>query len=306
MGEGGRRQSWIFGAALVALVAGAAVAYRLLVGSEPGRAPPAAVVEAAEPVRLAVSAVSGEVTLVRGGARSRVEAGLELRPDDALETAPGARVELAGGSYEVALEEGGRFDVQEITAELSRFRLGAGLVSARVQDDPTRALEIEGTGAVARTTGGDVAVSRAGDVVAVGVLRGRAELRAGGATVVVGAGQQSTARAGGRPSAPAPLPPSLLLKVSWPEAQTTNARRIVVSGRTAPGATVIVGETRVDVGPDGRFTHVVVLREGRQRLAARAHGVAGSASAEGPPVVLDTRAPDARFDTRDLWVSPRR
>ena len=43
-----------------------------------------------------------------------------------------------------------------------------------------------------------------------------------------------------------------------------------------------------------------------QRLAARAHGVAGAATAEGPTVVLDTRAPDARFDTRDLWVSPRR
>ena len=50
----------------------------------------------------------------------------------------------------------------------------------------------------------------------------------------------------------------------------------------------------------------VVLREGRQRLAARAHGVAGAATVEGPTVVLDTRAPDARFDTRDLWVSPRK
>ena len=69
---------------------------------------------------------------------------------------------------------------------------------------------------------------------------------------------------------------------------------------------MLVGDARVDVGPDGRFTHVIVLREGRQRLSARAHGVAGSASAEGPAIVLDTRAPDARFDTRDLWVSPRR
>src|SRR5512144_2801985 len=121
MGEGGWRQSWSFGAALVVLVAGTALAYSRLVGPGPGHARPAPVAEAAEPVRLAVSAVSGEVTFERGGARSRVEPGLELRPDDALETAPGARVGLAGGSYEVALEEGGRFDVQEITAELSRF-----------------------------------------------------------------------------------------------------------------------------------------------------------------------------------------
>jgi hypothetical protein len=35
-------------------------------------------------------------------------------------------------------------------------------------------------------------------------------------------------------------------------------------------------------------------------------GVAGKASSDGPAVVLDTRAPDARFDTQDLWVNPRR
>jgi len=50
---------------------------------------------------------------------------------------------------------------------------------------------------------------------------------------------------------------------------------------------------------------VIVLREGRQQLTARAFGVAGKAAVEGPAVVLDTRAPDARFDTRDLWA-PRR
>ncbi len=73
-----------------------------------------------------------------------------------------------------------------------------------------------------------------------------------------------------------------------------------------PGAVVVLGDERVEVQPDGRFTHVVVLREGRQRLSARAHGVGGSAAAEGPAVVLDTRAPDARFDTRDLWAPPRK
>jgi hypothetical protein len=118
-------------------------------------------------------------------------------------------------------------------------------------------------------------------------------------------GQQSVARVGHAPSAPAPLPASLLLKVSWPAVRMTNERRIVVTGRATPGSIVVVGEDRVEVQPDGRFTHVILLREGRQRLAARAHGVAGSATSEGPPIVLDTRAPDARFNTGDLWVKPR-
>lgn len=305
---GGRRERAAFWGALALLLLATGVAYRVLVGPEPGgpRPPPPGVVEP-EPVRLVVAAATGDVTLVRGGVRARLAAGDALRPDDALETAPGARVELAGGSYQVALEEGGRFDVQEITAELSRFRLGAGVASARVQDDPARAVEIEAApDVVARSTGGDLAVSRAGEVVAVGVLRGGAELRAGGERVVLRAGEQSVARAGRPPSAPAPIPSSLLLKVSWPKEQTTNQRRIVVTGRTDPGATVILGDERVEVAADGRFTHVIVLREGRQRLAARAHGVAGSSTEQGPAVVLDTRAPDARFDTRDLWAPQRR
>jgi len=303
---GGTRERAAFWSIVALLVAGTGLAYRVLLGPEPGRAAPPAASEP-DPVRLVVGRATGEVTVIRAGVRTRIAAGDALRSEDAIETGPGGRVELAGAGYEVALEEGGRFDVEEITAELSRFRLGAGLVSARVQDDPRRAVEIQAAAdAVARTTGGDVAVSRSGDVVAVGVLRGTAEFRAAGGAVVLRGGEQSVADGGRPPSAPTPIPASLLLKVSWPAERTTNQRRIVVTGRTQPGATVVLGDERVEVKPDGRFTHVVVLREGRQRLAARAHGVAGSAAAEGPAIVLDTRAPDPRFDTRDLWVQPRK
>ena len=302
---GGRRERAWSWAVVVLLVAGTGVAYRLLLGPEPGRGPPAAPDPAQ--VRLTVTLATGEVTVVRAGVRTRLVPGAELRPDDALETAPGARVALAGGTYEVTLEEGGRFDVQEITAELSRFRLAAGLVSANVQDDPGRAVEIRGSAdTVARITGGEMAVARSGEVVAVGVQRGTAEFSSAGEAVVLKRGEQSLAVAGKRPSPPEPIPASLLLKVSWPTERATNQRRIVVTGRTVPGAVVVLGEERVVVQPDGRFTHVVVLREGRQRLSARAHGVGGSAQAEGPAILLDTRAPDARFDTRDLWVQPRK
>lgn len=300
--SGGRERA-VFWVVAALLVVGAGVAYRLLLGPEPGSATPGQ----QAPVGLGVARVEGEVTIVRAGVRERAAAGAPLHPDDTIETAPGARVALAGGSYEVVLEEGGRFDVEEITAELSRFRLGAGLVSARVQEEPGRAVEIEAASdAVARTTGGEVAVSRSGDVVSVGVVSGAAEFRAAGQAVVLRGGEQSIASAGKPPSAPAPIPASLLLKVSWPEERTTNQRRIVITGRTQPGAVVVLGDERVEVKPDGRFTHVVVLREGRQRLSARAHAVSGSASSEGPAVVLDTRAPDALFDTRDLWAPERK
>jgi hypothetical protein len=76
----------------------------------------------------------------------------------------------------------------------------------------------------------------------------------------------------------------------------------VVRGATAPGAVLVIAGERVTLEPDGRFTHVVALREGEQQLRAHARTVGGlEATAEGPVVVLDTRAPGARFDTRGLW-----
>src|SRR6266511_4203608 len=167
-----RRERITFLAVLALLVGGTLAAYRLLLGPEPGGRTPAA--QATVP--LTVSAVSGEVTVVRGVVRTAAGTGAVLRPDDAIETGIGGRVELSGGGYAVTLEEGGRFAVGEITAELSRFRLAAGLVSARVQDDLGRAVEIEGgPDVIARTRGGDVSVARTGSAMAVGVRRGRAE-----------------------------------------------------------------------------------------------------------------------------------
>ncbi|HET8542619.1 MAG TPA: FecR domain-containing protein [Anaeromyxobacter sp.] len=298
---GGARERAVFWSIAALLVGGAALAYRVLLGPAPAATrPPPQAAAAAAAAPLIVVATSGEVTIVRAGARSRAAKGDVLRADDAIETAPGGRVELDGGGYEVFLDEDASFDVREITAELSRFRLVQGVVSARVRDD--HAVEIEGVeGSRVRTRGGDVAVARSGDTVAVGVERGSAEFAAAGGTVVLASGQQSVAAPGRRPSPPAPIPASLLLKVSWPDERTTNRRKMVVTGRTQPGAIVVLGDERVEVQPDGRFTHVIALREGRQRLSARARGVGGSASADGPVILLDTRAPDARFDTRELW-----
>ena len=233
------RDRFTFWAVLAALVAGTAAAYVLLLGREPGERPAPA---APAPPPLTFGELTGEVTVVRAGVRARAVAGAALRPEDAIETPPGARAEVVGGGYTVTLEEAGRFAVGEITAELSRFRLAAGLVSARVQDDPGRAVEIEGApDAVARTRGGDVTVARSGAMVAVGVRRGRADFTAAGGTVALSEGQQSEARVGQPPSPPAPLPPSLLLKVNWPGPRSTNERRMVVTGRATPGAIVVLG-----------------------------------------------------------------
>jgi hypothetical protein len=299
-----RRERAVFVAAALALAGSAALAYWLLLARGPAGVASAPTPTAPQPTRLSVSRAEGGATLLRAGAeREPLRAGLELRPEDVLETVEGAKVELvAGGSYTVALEGTSRFAVKEIAAEVSRFRIEDGLVTATVRDDPARAVVVEAPGAVARTRGGALAVSSQTGAVTVGVTSGSAEFEAAGQIVTLQPGQGSVARAGGPPTPPAPLPRSLLLKVDWPAGRKTNVRKMLVRGQATPGAVLTVGGQRVTVGPDGRFTQAVWLREGAQEIDAVARDVAGRREqSRSPVVILDTRAPDAEFDTRSIW-----
>jgi hypothetical protein len=297
------RDHLAFWAASGLLLAGSAVAWLLLLGPGAGPAP----VRATAPERppFVVVTASGRAEVVRpGGGRAPLASGDALSPEDAVATGPDARVELAAGeSYRVVLDGGSRLGIEAIGGERSRFRLEEGLLSARVRDDESRAVEIASArDAVARTHGGDLSVARSGPVVAVGVARGQAEFRSGGRTVVVHGGEQSAAADGGAPAAPAPIPASLLLKVAWPEEPVTARRSLVVTGRTAPGAVVAVGAEPVDVAADGSFRHEVALSEGSQRLSVTARDVGGRRrEIRSPPIVVDTDGPATEFDTNQLW-----
>lgn len=280
-----------------------------------GRGPAAFVREKAPPAEapltttVEVSKVTGEAWLSRGVApRVQLLAGAVLHESDAIETSEGSAIELGSGeSYQIFLDGAARFGVREITAELSRFRLEEGLAEAKVKSDTGRVLMIESSDdASVRTGGGRISVAAGGGRVALGVTEGEAQLGSGGQIVAVRAGQISVAERGRAPSAPVTLPRSLLLKVDWPSERETNRRRIVVRGRASPGALVSVGGERVKVRPDGVFTHILFLREGLQVIEARARDVAGRREVtKSPPVVLDTRAPAAEFDTGDLWGKRR-
>ncbi|HSN91013.1 MAG TPA: FecR domain-containing protein [Anaeromyxobacteraceae bacterium] len=298
-----RRDQVAFWASAALLVGAATGAYLLLLGRGP--APVAGPPPSPGPVPVVVASVSGRAEVLRrGGGRAPLASGDRLAPDDAVATGPGARLELAAGeSYHVVLDGASRFGIEEITQELSRFRLEEGRVSATVRDDAERAVEIASVrDAVARTRGGEVSVLRSGPVVAVGVARGQAEFRSAGRTVLLRSGQQSAAAEGAAPTSPAPIPPSLLLKVAWPEEQVTAQRSFVVTGRASPGAQVAVGAVPVPVAPDGAFRHVVELSEGAQRLTVSARDVAGRREVvRSPEIVLDTGGPEAEFDTKELW-----
>lgn len=293
--------------ALVALVIGAAgLAYVVLLPPSP-RPPPVLPPPVPENLVMHVTEVTGAAEIERGGARRPARPGDELVASDALVTARGASVRFGGESSDFKLEEVGRFGVEAMTSAGSRFRLDRGLVSARVADDPGRPVEISAAKtAVARTTGGELQVSSSGQVVAVAVRRGGAEFTSGGKTVAVAEGLRAVAAAEGAPSQPAAIPESALLEVAWPEERITNHRRVPVTGTYVPGAIVVIGTSTLEVQPDGHFRGVVELREGEQRLTARGRAAGVYAEVKGPPLVLDTRAPDARFDTGGLWDKDRR
>jgi hypothetical protein len=253
-----------------------------------------------------VTRLLGPVRIRRAGAGASwadAQVGDELHKDDLVETGGGGSAQLsAGESYQVELDADARFDVREITAELSRFGLAAGLLNASVRDDPRRTVEIESAGGLARTRGADLAVASSDKVVAVGVQRGQAELESSGGTVLIHAGQQSLAVKGFPPVQAMPIPPSLLLKVAWPSERVTNQRKLVVSGKTAPGSILAIEGQPVQVGADGSFRHVVYLREGRQMLNAVGRDVGGHrVEAKGPEILLQTRGAAAEFDTKGLW-----
>ncbi len=294
----------LFAGGAAVLVGAAALAWWLWLGRQPipsAPPPPPPRVE-----RLTAAAVSGQVRLRRPGFAAPVDlrGGEELRPDDEVETGPGAAAQLAAGeSYRVDLDENSRFAVREITAELGRFRLAEGLMSASVRDDPARTFEVEaGPEALARTRGGDLSIAASERAAEVTVRRGQAEVASAGRAVVVRAGQRSVVLPGAAPSEPSSIPTSLLLEVNWPRVEATNQRRLVVTGRTEPGALLAVGGQPVRVGRDGTFRHVVYLKEGPQKLTATARDAGGHRSQErSPEILLDTRGVPAEFDTDRLW-----
>jgi len=137
--------------------------------------------------------------------------------------------------------------------------------------------------------------------VAVGARSGEVELKAAGKAVVLRTGQQSIVLPGAAPSDARPIPPSLFLKVDWPKEKETNRREIAVTGRTAPGAIVILAGVPTRVEKDGRFHAAVKLREGKNPLAAGCFDVGGHHAESRRDLLVDTTAPDSDISTQKLW-----
>jgi hypothetical protein len=253
---------------------------------------------------LEISDISGGVEVRRGaGAFEPAKLGTLVKADDAVRTAKGRARLSVKGAYEVQIEPGTLLEVDELTARLSRFELGAGMLVAKVEGSAGQQLEVKAANsdALATARDGTFAISNNGaGTVAVGARAGEVDFRAAGRAVLLRAGQQSIAQ-GGAPSAPAPIPSSLFLKVDWPEGNEVNKRRLALAGRTTPGSVVMIAGERARVERDGRFQASIRLREGHQVIQVQSLGVGGDQSTRQAELTVDTTAPDSDIPTQKLW-----
>jgi hypothetical protein len=254
--------------------------------------PPA--IDAASPERIAV--LSREGTVERrapDGSWREVDLGEELSERDLLRTGADGRLTLqVGDTAEVTVDPRSQISVPALTATVSRLQLGEGRLAARVPGDSGRTfgVEIEGTGTVAETEDGAFAVLTGGDETAVATTAGSVRVTAEEQTVSLAAGEQSLVRRGGPPGPPQAIPPSLFLKVERPGA-VQRTSEVTVRGSTAPGAILRVNGVPVQVREDGRFTTVIALAEGRNRVEVESRDAAGRSRDAEVQVVVDTRGP---------------
>ncbi len=246
------------------------------------------------PETLVVTAGSGRVEVAASdGVWHTAQPGTTLAANERIRTGDDGEAQLrASDGSIVKLYPASEARVAELRRELKRFSLGAGMVEADVKDDAERVFEVEldDQGGVARTRGASFTASSNGaGTAALASRRGEVVLSARGREVVLRTGQWARLKPGAAPEAPAPLPPSVFLKVGWPGA-TSRKSRIEVSGETAPGARVAVDGHWVTVAADGHYRRAIDLPDGEHQLSVHAVDVAGHAVDEkSPRIVVDTK-----------------
>ncbi|MHA7630380.1 FecR domain-containing protein [Corallococcus sp. M7] len=266
----------------------------------PPQAPPRPAVtqaEAKKAVELVLSSFEGTVDVRHGdGPWEPASKDMPLRPTDVVRTGRGSwAVVLNGESVELRMEAETEISVEEISNELSRVMLSSGLATATVRGRPsvrhTFILKAKNGDAEASTSQGTFTMSNNGKgTVSVGTREGDVKLTGKeGKYVIVRAGQQSIVRPGQAPTAPAPIPSTVFLKMDWPKGKTQRNQEVAIAGRTEPGSRVTVNGASVLTDEEGNFKLGVPLEKGKNTVQVSAVGVGGARQEEKRELVLDTR-----------------
>ena len=209
---------------------------------------------------------TGKVELSRnGGQWADARVGDELVPSDALRTEAG-EAELALGPVHMRLHESSAVRLKETGKSSMRARVHGAVESDVETGQGELAIEMDGTDAVARSTGGHFFVMADGrGVVSVATVSGSVNLVARKKQVELKEGQVSRIEKG-EVSAPSTALRRVLLSVRWPE-ESTSQEAVPVSGKVEPQSRVYIQGNAVRVEKDGSFTAQIPLHDGAQRVA---------------------------------------
>ncbi|HVT06271.1 MAG TPA: FecR domain-containing protein [Polyangia bacterium] len=301
-----RRSGWIallvLGATLIAV---AAVVSRLHLASRRQRAASPASGAATAGIdagTFQVTSAAGVVEAGRNGAWRPIKNGDTLTRADAVRTAAGAgaTLRLSAGT-EVELRE-------KVEIGLDRLPSGAtvdlrhGKVFARVSGTDGLEINAHDTRTANEGPAHFVVMSDDNGRVSVAALSGQARFTAGGKSLSVPAGSESSSVAGGPPSDPERIPEEVLLDVVWPAEEQRHATdRAAVEGHAHASTKVTINGTAATVGPDGRFNATVPLRVGKNTLDVSAEDVIGRTRHATGTVVRRGPPPSLTPEPADLW-----
>jgi hypothetical protein len=268
-------------------------------------APPSAAALAPAPSDEAlfqVTAASGTVEAQRGGLWLPIKKGDTLSRTDLVRTA-------AGGRAVLSLSTGTEIELRErVEIELDRLAKGTtvdlrrGKVVARVSGSDGLAITSRDTRTANEGPAHFVVLSDERGRVSVAALSGKATFTAGGKSLTLPEGTQSSSEGGAPPSDPERIPEEVLLEVVWPAAeQRHGVEKTEVQGKAAPSSTVTVNGARATVGPDGRFTATVPLKSGKNSVDVAAEDLAGRTRQTSATLVRRGAPPALTPESTDLW-----
>src|SRR5947209_8145016 len=180
-------------------------------------APVSASLSSETKVAAVVTTRKGKVELSHGGGQwSDARVGDELVPSDALRTEAG-EAEIAIGGVRMRLHESSAVHVKQTTRTSMRAQVHGSVESEVDPGKGAVVVEMEGTDAVATSTGGHFFVTADGrGVVAVAAVTGSVNLVAHAKQVQLKEGQVSHVDSGA-PDSPSPALRRVLLSIRWPQ-----------------------------------------------------------------------------------------
>ena len=236
--------------------------------------PPAADTALAEPIaapEAVVAAVSGKVELLRGGNWSSVQVGQKVGETESIRALARSTADLAlGPKSKLTLSEETELTLARLDGAEHRVRLDRGRVTAAYEPEGERVLRIEDRGGqtVAEAREARFSAMATEGTFVVATETGTVNLASAGASVQVDPGEQSIVRSGAAPSAAAPIPVALLLKVATASKPSVPCEAL--EGTASPGAEVFVDGSPIAVAADGRFRYPVEDRSKKQfRIVTR-------------------------------------